>query len=285
MSELYEVKIYSSIGRYPPASIDFGDSKLVVDHQIVYSVIPVEQKISENYFNLSGMTVNDIRIAAACILGSFENLAFPYLTAYMNFKIEAKDCGDVFSEGSKDLIKNKFIQKIKDVPQQYSPILESAKYDFLPNKSFDRERYILAYQAIDIKNVLLLRGLKSIVRSKMLWRDHYPEEAAIMMYIAAEALLESEAAKIQNQSGIKIKLTDMISKLENRFPFELKKAEGMMEEMNNHRVQSLHPKSRLGIFLHPELEADDYFDNFYWLVKIYEYFLMGNVLFDSTEPF
>ena len=131
------------------------------------------------------------------------------------------------------------------------------------------------YQAIDSNDDVMMRGLGTLIRSKML-AAHWPflEEAAVATFVSMEASYRLVLRRLRAEG-----VSDPTSRDAARFVAESFGenivAERYFEEYYDVRVATLHPESRSGSSAFAPMQADDHLDLYNGLLSMYRYLLIG----------
>lgn len=287
MQNKYEFRIYAPLGHYPKKSIHFGNSLLFISEDLIYSVSKTDVSLFEKDCNISWMTSEDICMSASLILGSDDQICSLYsLPNYItDFPELRKHNFDFLTPKSADLLKKELIRLLKSkvLPDYLThlapPIFDGIPYGFVNETNTNEIRVVETYKKIDRNNIYILRGLKSIVRSRMLSRSNFLEEAAIQMYIGLESMCEYFKGIISSNNIKNPTMKDhIIPYMEEYFPNPYSNhIQDMLSGLLEDRIKSIHPNSRYGSFLHIPLQIDDYYDNFYEVVNLYNFLITGHV--------
>lgn len=146
----------------------------------------------------------------------------------------------------------------------------------------DAEHSGAAYQhqlfdSIDPGNALLIRSLYALLKSQHLARyaeGLFFEEATMNVQIAREGALELLRDKIAVSGRRRPSEKDAFAYLRQEFRYGKPLAD-FLDDQRQRWVKTKHPRSELGIFWAPPLEADDFFETYEALVSIFRHVLTG----------
>lgn len=161
-----------------------------------------------------------------------------------------------------------------DIP--LPPVVGGRDYD-LRDKGIDYTMAQQLYDAICPNDAIVLRGLSTLIKAGML-HFHYQffEEATNTLYISMEASYRMVLRKLRDTGYQQPTAKDAANYIHNAF-YDIDRLEKYFEEDYERRIASFHPESRLGIFSHPPITADDYYFLFNDLLEVYRYLLIGYV--------
>jgi hypothetical protein len=274
------VRIYSSQGLYPTDSIYESGASLVVNDELIYSVTKNEPWALENYYlDNEWLSLAEVRFHSSIVL-SIEPAQGKILLYPHPFAYEIDDTYDVNNVSTRKELEESLIQKLSSESDWYwksfflPPCFGGRKYEKHSLEMSDDLRK-LTFEAISIKDYLLLRGLEALLKGEILMINHlFHNEACMSAYIAMDA-------------SFQIILLRLKDKIENPTSQDASKylAEVLGEEFHSEkyfggyyedRIRTIHPSNRFGVFPHAPLEADDYFDLHDNLKYVYS-FLITNL--------
>jgi len=148
------------------------------------------------------------------------------------------------------------------------------KFKFSTNY-FSLERARLFYSSFNIEDDLLLRSSFLILKSKMLWEDEgrlYAEDACSNLFIAIEGILRLIHCRISN--GRKFEIKPTLEHISQKFPGGEYWID-ILQDIYDKRIQIVHPAES---FCMPELEEDDYYDNYGLALDLIYYAVTGELL-------
>jgi hypothetical protein len=142
--------------------------------------------------------------------------------------------------------------------------------EFLP----ERQRKL--FNAIKVRDFLLIRGLSTWLRARMLaMHPMFMEEAIQTTFISMEASFRLILRRLRAQGNRNPSAKDaaaLIGDVFNEPPLT-----GYFAEYYESRIKTVHPESRYGVFPHPPLMADDFYHLHGSLMEVYVYLLTGHV--------
>lgn len=285
----YIVRLLLPLGVYPDKLINTNDSILYVSEEICFSIAPYSAEIidSDYYSEVEWATLNEIKLYASIVLSVAPGEG--YLNMYPFMYAHYLDLNNISEVSNKlDEIKHLLIKEI-NTPKNgsKSSIYKNNKESFVPTIcggfSYDlREKDLRSeiqrdiYSKFKTSNHLLIRGVSTLLRSRMLSRHlHFMEEAINATFISLEASFRLVLNELKSQGTLNPSSRDAAKYIASVF---LSEATGKyFEEYYDSRIMSFHPESRFGIFPHAPLAADDHFDLFDNLSEVYTYLISGYI--------
>lgn len=136
------------------------------------------------------------------------------------------------------------------------------------------------FDAIDLGDHLLLRGLATWLKSGMLWMHRsFPEEANYALYISLEASFAVVRERLRQLGNPNPSAEDA-----GRYVSDIFRGDGTegryFGEFYEDRIRTLHPSSRYGTFVYAPLGRDD----FYWLFRDLREMWRFLILKDVVSP-
>tara|TARA_R100001377_G_C3193801_1_gene111687 strand:- start:1021 stop:2157 length:1137 start_codon:yes stop_codon:yes gene_type:complete len=288
------VRLLTPLGTYPSETVLLNDSAIFISNEICFSIAPRStDNISDEYYSeVEWAEITELRLFGAVMLSIDRDYGycsiFPFRSAHYldlaNLELNSETL---------EHIKNLLIDEI-NAPEREIPGCEhkipnsyrSSYFPYLP-KVCGGEEYILhkegvrkelmakIYSKFHLKNYLLVRGVATLIRSAMLARSDFIEEAAISAFISLDASFNMVLRILRNSGAINPSSEDAMKFISNTFYSD---AEGKyFEYYYEQRIRTVHPDSRYGIFPHAPLYVDDYYHLFNDLLELYAYFICGYV--------
>jgi hypothetical protein len=290
----HRVRLLLPEGMYPKKSILFEDSALYISDDICFSIAPnTIDEVSDDYYSeVEWATIPELRLYAATMLSVDREIS--YISLYpFNRSHFIDDPKLKITETTLLKIRTSLIEKI-NLPGRWSEkyqFMIQTGYEFFRNvkspTACGGDTYTLReegmqtdllrqiYINFDVKDYLMIRGVSTLIRSAMLARDGFTEEAAILAFISLDAsfniiLRRLKVGGMKNPSS-----EDAMQYIAETFKSE---EEGKyFEYYHEQRIKTVHPESRFGVFPHAPLFADDYIHLFDNLLELYAFFICGNV--------
>jgi hypothetical protein len=282
----YRLRLFDPRGYYPKAVHSATDALYSADDELVFSIVlskPYDQLSGDlPYSEMDWITPHELRLWASILLceetDSSKVMLYPQVHPLM------------LADERLDLSEPRMITEAKELIQSEAKS-QNEKYwnpelrKFVGSEyqtwqaEYANERQQTFYEAIDIDNHCLLRGLGCLIKCDMLSRhNEFAEEAALVCFIALEASYSLIADKLR-QSGIaQPTAKDVGHWLDDTFnrPVGLNLGErAYFEELYERRVMTLHPKSRFGVSPFAPLMHDDYLETRADLREIFAYLVSG----------
>lgn len=284
------VRPMSPVGTYWEATVLAEEASIVVRDDLIFTACHFDKDALEGeyYTEHDDLTPEEIRL-----LGSLLLLVGPergFMAQYpdsLSIRLEDQPCLDdpaVLERLEAELRAS--IRSPEYRPPTCPPLPPSSYGHFhWPIESAIQKSL---FEAIDISDALLVRGISTLLKAGML-HCHlaFQEEANYALWISLDAshsiILEHlEATGISNPSSV-----DAQNFIHDAFG-EKRSGLKYFQEFYEDRIITMHPKNRFGIFGVAPLGHDD----FYWLHNglrdVYRYILLGEVVdpqaaFDTPE--
>jgi hypothetical protein len=302
-------RVLSPLGTYPSKSVIMPESAFIADNDICF-ILSLIEKIevdNENYYSeMEWASLEEIRLFASLLIGvkpeckytrvypfpfperitvsgkfDFENLEITNkIKKLLIKKIDAPDKQvPGYPEPQRNLYQN--LYGISLPPSNGGP-----NYDF---RGADINYKLLskAYNSINKKDFLTIRGLSVLIKSIMLSLHHqFIEEAIINLFISLEASLRLILRVLKQKGNKNPTSEDAMNYLLKAFDMpplyindgsKLRHMKNYFQEYYESRIKSVHPESRFGIFPHAQLEFDDFYELKDDLIEVFTFLLTGQV--------
>jgi hypothetical protein len=131
------------------------------------------------------------------------------------------------------------------------------------------------YDAIDVHDYLLMRGLGSLIKGLMLWQHRaFGDHALYALFIALEASHQLVLRRLRQQGVTDPVSTDAARLIEGVFGAEPSGAR-YFEEFYADRIKAFHPESRFGVYPYLPLCNSDFASLFYALREVYRWLILN----------
>lgn len=280
-------RAYSPLGFYPVGALSEPEGIFILDDELIFSAAPEYDVVIEGYVPESiWINPGELRLLSAI------TLAVPYgygkvalypdvLPVRLNLETHKLTEPDL-QEG----IRNRLLDSIasarspthnplfyKPVPQP--PVLSGYSYRYNTNAN-DVEHQRDIFEAIDLDDHLMIRGLGALLKGELLSLHHiFHTEACMSLYVAMEASMEiirRRLAANQENPGPE----DASRYLAEAFGNQVMQ-DRYFGEYYDDRIRTVHPDNRFGAFPYAPLMADDYFDLYDQLRSVYDFLLTGRI--------
>lgn len=133
----------------------------------------------------------------------------------------------------------------------------------------DVARFARVYDAVDVSDDLMIRGLHSLIKSKMVGVHlELAEEANYPLYVALDALFSLIRRRLMRMGNPNPSSVDAQSFVHNLFG-EHQSGARFFEEYYDDRIRTMHPDDRFGIFRHAPISQSDYYSLFASVREVY----------------
>ncbi len=289
------VRLLLPYGMYPNKSIYTQDSALFISDNICFSVSPYvkdEVESDEYYSEVEWATIAEIKLYSSIMLSVDRECSYfsmyPFYSAhYLNTPDliidddsmhEVSDCltkaiqsTGRWSEAHQFMFKNIYHSScIPTLP----PICGGKEY-YLCNDGFRIELQTLLFKEFDSSNHLLVRGISTLIRSAMLGRAGFTEEAAVAAFISLDASFNLILKKLQ-ADGVQNPSSEDAAKYIAKV-FYTEATNKYFDYYYEQRIKTMHPNSRFGMFPHAPIMVDDFYDLYDALLEVYNFLICGYV--------
>lgn len=286
------VRAFSPIGLYPNFKKKTQDLVFDEFNGVLFSAVrSLFTYESEFYSEVTWLSPSEIRFLGALILSVEEGMGMiiPYPLNLCGW-LRNKEFRDLRSENYLKLTTGLF-KILEDHPnfneeyqmqpffRDYAPLPgHTLIKEYQYNKHASLDHFNNVYDAFDIRNQLLFRGISTLIKANMLARHGaFLEEAILTLYVSLEASYQLVKRKIQKEKGGEaVSDADFQNFFLEMNPNQLT-VPGYFKEYYEDRIQNIHPKSRFGLTPIALMSVDDFFFLFKDLVCIYHFLLTGQV--------
>jgi hypothetical protein len=271
----FQVRVFHPRGRYVEGRIANSDTLFWADKDIVFTAVRFQRwdrAAAEVpfYSEMDWLSHEEIRLMGSLML--CEKEGEPTLAMYpiQYYSPHLKD-GEVnlVDEASQRELRFLVTRELDD-PRQYliSSFIRRAtdacrieRYTLLTSQQLDLPRQAELWQAIDVKDHLLMRGLFTLIKADMLSTHHeFTEEAIQCCFIALEATYRMVLRTLK-QRGIANPTSKQAAEwVFDNFDWILgpdARLDRYFAEFYDQRVTTFHPESRFGVFPYALVMHDD----------------------------
>jgi hypothetical protein len=289
------LRYYSSVGWYPAQTLNHKDASLVVENDLIFSAVRFNEVSLEDYFpEREWLKPEEIRLLASVALSLPEGCGKVFFYP-SNWSYALLDTGDDLrgEEVLQDL-KKRILLEVANIEKERSFSGEedmlfclSSFVDLPPPPIFGGNRYYIKevaadvsrqkeiFEAIDIEDYLLIRGLGALLKGDILQAHSiFHTEACISLHIAMEATLQLILKRLRKD------ITNPSNKDASKFigdVFGEDYPEHYFQDYYEDRIKAVHPVNRFGIYPDAPLASDDFYDLYGPLRAIFDFLITGNV--------
>jgi hypothetical protein len=131
------------------------------------------------------------------------------------------------------------------------------------------------YDAIDVSDYLLMRGLGALIKGPMLMRHRpFGDYALYALFIALDASFQLVLRRLRLLGNVNPSSADAAGLIEEFFGEE-PSGSRYFEDYYTDRIKAFHPESRFGAFPYVPLCNSDFFSLFYALREVYRWLILG----------
>lgn len=294
-SHTHQVRLLSPLGVYPNNIFATENSALFVSEELCFSISPLASEISfedDGYYSeMEWASANEIKLYSSVMLCvnrlDSHSVIYPFSTCHY---VSINGCvSNHLFDIAKELIKaintstgtngwHPFNhQSDRGVP--LPPVAKNGKKYDLREKGFDVEIQKKVMECLDENNFVLIRGLSTLLRSRMLAAHAYfMEEAIYSLFISLDASFNLILEKLKEEGVSNPSSKDAAVFISKKF--NSPETEKYFGEYYDDRIKTFHPKSRFGAYPHAPLIIDDYYFLSDDLISIYLYLSCGYLLLE-----
>lgn len=277
------LRAYSPLGFYPSEGFRHPEACFFVDEPLIFSAVrfnPV--RLSDYHPQREWISPPEVRLLASMSLAIPEGSGVVYgYPDPVGYRIDGGAPDDITGEEFITQAREELRRELKARDSGFwttvpvPPVFGGPPYDF-NSPAWQHSEQNDIFNAIDLEDHLLIRGLGALLKGWMLNRHHlFHTEACISLHIAMEAsrdiILRKLRASVSNPSDV-----DAANYLARAFG-EPESTEHYFAGFYEDRIKSVHPASRYGTYPEPPLAADDFFDLYHSLQAVFKFLVTGKV--------
>ncbi len=277
------IRLLSPLGFYPIQHFRHPEAAIVLRTDIgaMLSVIKPCKQPTEYYSEIEFLSPYEIRLLSAIMLSAVPDTG-AFCLYPVNHGLNRHSIGvDLSNDATLNDLMDEFVEFVRLTPiyrrEHAPPVLGGQAYNVNEWAELQHERQVAIFEAIDISDHLLIRGLGALIRAGMLERFHeFLEHSGMALWVAMEASLEIvkrllRANGVQNPSA-----KDAGLFLDEAFDSAWD-SDGYFVDFYEDRVKTVHPASRYGTFPGACLSVDDVLHLRPSLVHLYDFLITGHV--------
>ncbi len=276
------LRTYLPIGFYSLKHFVDIDARMVVRRSMVFSATRFRRVELEGYHGeREWLKPEEVRLLASIALAVPEGYGKVYQYPYP-IGLRVEDSGaDLNDEEVIDECEEALVDWLRKQNNELyltvgpPPVLGGEEYSF-NEAAVDIGKQEDVYNAIDVTDHLLIRGLGAILKAELLNQHHiFHVDACMSLYIAMDASLRlilrrlRETMENPSNRDAAAYLAEVYG--DDRMP------EKYFEPFYNDRIVAVHPDSRLGVFPDPPLAADDYYELYIQMCALYDFLVTGTI--------
>ena len=232
----------------------------------------------EYYSEFDEPTIDELRLMAALILPI--GWAGGVLTIYpLRPSLSLSEQVDLTRPGTVGRLSNILRSKLsfsKDLPWTdgpHPPAFGGHPYAYR-DESSPRELQHRIYDAIDVSDHVLMRGLSALIKGAMLTRHFvFSEQAHYSLYVALDASFQLILGKLRDGGIAQPNSADAAALMEDAFG-EDRSDRRYFEDYYSDRIMTMHPQSRLGVFPYAPITHSDFYGLYYGLREVFRWLIL-----------
>lgn len=271
------VRVYLPQGLYPAKSFLHERAAFHVLDDIVFSVIRISRP-NDEWLERPWSFPDEIRLMAAVALSTDGGMLYPYpssLTFSLSGhgrRLKTPELGLEVAE----LLRAELPKVDRNVIRDPDLLaLPPAKYE-TNEMNFRHEHMTTLFNAIDVRDDLMIRGLGALLKGPLLSQHHcFHTEACFSLHVAMEAsgVMIRQHLEAEGKPSSYVDAGDFIAEAFGQNDRGIK----YFQDFYDDRIVTSHPESRHGIFADAPLAADDFYDLYHNLIEVYDFILTGTV--------
>lgn len=277
------IRLLSPLGVYPMQHFRHSEAALVLRADIgaMLSLIKPCEEPEEYYTEIEFLSPYEIRLLSAIMLSQVTDTGafclYPVNHALNRHSVAV----DLSNDATLNDLIDEFVSFMRLMPMyrrvHAPPVLGGQTYDINEWAELRDERQVAIFEAIDVSDHLLIRGLGALIRAGMLERfDEFLEHSGMALWVAMEASLEM-VKRLLRANGVKNpSAKDAGWFLDEAFDSAWE-SDGYFVDFYEDRVKTVHPASRYGTFPGACLSVDDVLHLRPSLVHLYDFLITGHV--------
>ena len=277
------VRLLSPLGVYPTEGFRHREAAMVLS-QDVCAILTAFKKVQvpdDYHSEVEFLSPFDVRLLASVILSRVPDSGSICLYP-TPLAMERPDAGfDLSDVRALDQLMSEFrtfIQGERQYRELHSPPLIGGRaYSFNEYASLRYAHQREIFDAIDVSNHLMTRGLGALIRAFMLFSlSEFTESAGMSLWVAMEASFEIVKGILRAQGIERPTAQDAGDFVDDVFDNQFA-SEGYFPDYYEDRIKTVHPASRYGIFPGAGLAHDDVWELGIDLIHLYDFLVTGHV--------
>jgi hypothetical protein len=277
------VRLLSPLGVYPIEGFRHREAAMVLSHDAC-AILTAFKKIQvpEDYYSeIEFLSPFEVRVLASVILSRVPDSGsiclYPTLLA-----MERPDAGfDLSDMQALDRLMSEFRTFIQGERQyrelRSPPLIGGRAYSFNEYAGLRYAHQREIFDAIDVSDHLMTRGLGALIRAFMLFSfSEFTESAGMALWVSMEASFEMVKGILRSQGTERPTAQDAGDFVDNVFGNQFA-SEGYFPDYYEDRIKTVHPASRYGVFPGAGLAHDDVWELGIDLIHLYDFLVTGHV--------
>lgn len=262
----YRVRPFSHVGHYPNGDIEIGGDLLFQCGPLLFSCVRNQivtkfgrSEADQPVFELDNWTLQKIRFFASVFFGNGSHIWVRLYPLPPN--------QDLFLESSDDVLSDAHLLLRVIGELKTNAYLMDANYGLVPNSVSDYQksdwgadshrRAITFWKNLDIGNLVLMRGIHSLLKSEMLFNHFQFRDAALSAsHISLDGAFNVVLAILRDTGMANPTSKDAQEYVEGIFGWE-KSGTNFYEDYYDDRIRNFHTDSRFGAEAIPHFSIDD----------------------------
>ncbi|WP_119460502.1 hypothetical protein [Rhodospirillaceae bacterium SYSU D60014] len=284
-SRFLRLRVMSPLGLYPDCSIAVGRNRLLVRDDVIVSLVvalpPETHGLGlEHWSDLEFLALEEVRFLASIALAMRPDHGMVYaypLPFHLDLARLEEDEGCVVEQAVRHMR-----AKASDFAARGAvlPPMGGGPPYARHERPLDEILLSSLIQRGSLQDHLLMRGLAALLKADMLWqRREFGEAATMMLFVAMEASFQMVLRTLRASGVSNPSADDAGAFLDQVFNPGISTGPYLAEHYE-HRIRSLHPSSRFGVFAFPPLESDDFYQLRITLVSLYVFLIADHVWSD-----
>lgn len=278
------VRLLSPQGRYPREGFRHSDAAIIIrpELSVVITRFAGIMVPKDYYSEIAFASPFDVRVLGTLLLGWTANAGVPHFYPTTEYRAAPSDGIDLTDgpclERLLDEFRSNLMSDQSRIPHHHRPpLLGGSPYNFMPDDAIDHSRVGGIFNAVDVNDALLIRGLGGLIQANMLacYLEFF-EQACMSLWISLEASMHPIFRRLKASGTPKPTAYDAGVYLDDVFENQ-QPSEGYFTDFYSGRIRTVHPSSSYGVYHMAPLAADDFYELNEMLVPVYDFIVTGNV--------
>ena len=278
------VRMLSPQGRYPRQGFRHTDAAIIVrpELSVVITRFAGVMVPKDYYSEIAFASPFDVRALGTLLLAWAANMGVPHFYPISEYWATPSDGIDLMDGPCLERLLERFGSKLmsdlsRTPPHHRPPLLGGSPYNLMPDDAIDHSRVGGIFNAVDVNDALLIRGLGGLIQANMLaCYFEFFEQACMSLWISMEASMHLIFRRLKASGNPKPTACDAGVYLDDVFENQ-QPSEGYFTDFYSDRIRTVHPSSSYGVYHMAPLAADDFYELNEMLVPVYDLIVTGNV--------
>jgi hypothetical protein len=278
------LRAYSPVGTYWRENFNVPTAVFANESDLIFSACHFDARPhkGEYYSEADEPTLDELRLMAALVLPIGWNCGV--LTIYpLGLSLGLKERVDLTKPGQvgrlSKILRSKLFsgENLSWDDGPYPLGSDRTPYHFRDGPSPIELQHRI-YEAIDVADHLMMRGLSALIKGMMLSRQRlFGEQAHYCLYVALDASFQLILRRLSEAGVANPSSADAAALMEETFGEE-PSGRGYFEDYYGDRIQTLHPQSRFGVLPYAPVSYSHFHGLYYGLREVYRWLILDDYI-------